>query len=300
MQKYLLALVAAFATIAPTAAFAQQSVMRQYTVAQLPSAASSNGVFAFVQDGVSPTDCSTGGGAFVVGCVSNGTQWTAKGVGSSASGSLIASNAGTGGTALNKLAKLSGAPSTLLTALTSDTTGIMGVCIAGCGTTGSATIQTYGLASVAVDNATVAGDYLVVSSTAAGSAHDAGATYPNTVQIIGRVIATNASAGTDVAYIFPSEIRGPALAGAVKLVGTGSVTPTAINDGACAQQGTTITVTGANVGDPVSVGSTAAQADGIDLFGKVTATNTITLEICNISGAAATPASGTFTATVVH
>jgi hypothetical protein len=46
------------------------------------------------------------------------------------------------------------------------------------------------------DGATIAGDYVQISSTVAGDCHDAGASLPTGGQILGRVLSTNAAAGT--------------------------------------------------------------------------------------------------------
>lgn len=117
-------------------------------------------------------------------------------------------NAGTTGTTVNKLAKLTGAPSTAVIAATTDTGGIIGVVVGGAGTTGNAVIATSGVASCAFDAATTANDYVQISASVAGDCHDSGATYPTSGQIIGRVQATNASAGNNNVLIFGYEIRG--------------------------------------------------------------------------------------------
>lgn len=103
-------------------------------------------------------------------------------------------NAASTGTTASRLVKLTGAPSTAVIAGTADTTGIVGVCIAGCGTTGSATVQQYGQVTCDFDAATTAGGYVIPSTTTAGKCHDAGTTLP-TVQVIGVVPSTNGSAG---------------------------------------------------------------------------------------------------------
>ncbi len=66
-------------------------------------------------------------------------------------------NAGVGGTTVGLIAKLSGAPSTALTPLTSDTDGAAGIVIGGGGTTGSAQIAVSGRAFCTFDGATTAG-----------------------------------------------------------------------------------------------------------------------------------------------
>jgi hypothetical protein len=280
---------------------AQQPVARQFTVSTLPTASTNNGVVAQIKDGLTPTDCSTGGGSLIVFCVSNGTSWIGQSAGAASASTLVISNSGTTGTTINKLAKLSGAPSAAVITATTDTGGAVGVVIGGAGTTGTATLQTYGLTPVAFDGATTAGDYVTISSTTAGAAHDFGPTYPSSgQQVLGRVLSTNASAGTYQVYLYPTELHGYVTNSASKLLGSAAITPSALTDGACAVQGTTITISGATVGDPVSIGASAALPANVNAFGKVTSANTVSIELCNTTGAAVTPSAATFTATIVH
>jgi hypothetical protein len=84
---------------------------------------------------------------------------------------------------------------------------------------------------------------------------------------------------------------------------TGSATfafGSAIATAACGQGPSTITITGAAVGDPVFVGSNPALAAGLNVFGKVTSTNTVTIEVCNLTGVSQTPGSTTYNAIVIH
>jgi len=126
-------------------------------------------------------------------------------------------NATTGGTTLNALTKLTGNPSTALTATSSDTSGLVGITVGGPGTSGNAQIAIAGSATCAFDGATAAGDYLVASTTVSGDCHDAGASYPVGGQVIGRVLSTNTVAGTYNVALFGPEIKGGS-------VGSGSVT----------------------------------------------------------------------------
>lgn len=112
------------------------------------------------------------------------------------SSTLSIANAGTTGTTVSTLTKLTGAPSTAVIAAITDTGGVIGVTTSGAGTSGSATVQLSGPTSCVFDGATTAGDYVQISTTTAGNCHDAGSSYPTTGQIIGRVLSTNASAGT--------------------------------------------------------------------------------------------------------
>ncbi len=118
-------------------------------------------------------------------------------------------NAPTSGTTLNKLAKVTGSPATAIIAATSDTGGMIGIVVDGAGTTGSAQIARGGQASCVFDGATTAGDYVQISSTAAGDCHDSGASYPGIGQVLGRVLSTNASTGTYAMLVAGAEVQAP-------------------------------------------------------------------------------------------
>jgi hypothetical protein len=106
-------------------------------------------------------------------------------------------NDATTGTGLNFLAKLNGAnPSCAIKTTAADTAGVMGVVVGGSGTTGNAVIAYKGFASCSFDGSSTAGDYVQISSTNAGDCHDAGASYPSSGQVLGRVLSTNSGAGT--------------------------------------------------------------------------------------------------------
>lgn len=123
-------------------------------------------------------------------------------------------NSSTTGTTINKLAKLAGAPSTAVVLTTSDLTGIAGIVVGGAGTTGNAQLARAGRASCAFDGATTAGDYVQASSSAAGDCHDTGSsTLPTSNQILGRVLSTNASAGTYAMTIYSPGINGSSSGG---------------------------------------------------------------------------------------
>lgn len=115
----------------------------------------------------------------------------------SAQVTVTVTNAGTTGTTINTLTKLTGAPSTAVIAATTDTANIIGITIAGAGTSSSAVIALSGQASCAYDGATTAGDYVQISSTTGGDCHDTGsATYPTSGgEVIGVVLSTNGGAG---------------------------------------------------------------------------------------------------------
>ena len=98
------------------------------------------------------------------------------------------------GTGQYLLVTLTGNPSKAATAPTSSDR-IIGICISGCGSTGSATIAVGGIAACSFDGATTAGNFVRSSATDAGKCQDAGATRPAT-GLVGYVLTTNASAGT--------------------------------------------------------------------------------------------------------
>jgi hypothetical protein len=129
-------------------------------------------------------------------------------------------NAGTG-TTVKRLAKLTGAPSTAVVAGTSDTSGIIGIVVAGAGTTGSASIARLGHATCEFDGATTAGHYVTISVTDAGKCHDAGSTYPTSGQVIGFVTETIGSAG-DAPVLIRPDIQASSGGGGGGTINTGS------------------------------------------------------------------------------
>lgn len=123
----------------------------------------------------------------------------------SGTSSFTLANAASTGTTVNKLVKVTGAPSTAVLTATTDKGGIQGICTSACGTTGSATIQTQGGASCVFDGATTAGDYVQNSGSVAGDCTDAGVTYPTAGQVLGVVLSTNGSGGTYNITLFSAE-----------------------------------------------------------------------------------------------
>src|SRR6185312_345562 len=78
-------------------------------------------------------------------------------LGTSAIASTFVNETSTG-TQLNSLAKLTGSPSSVIKASTTDTAGIVGVVVGGAGTTGAAAIAVSGQANCVFDGATTSGD----------------------------------------------------------------------------------------------------------------------------------------------
>lgn len=134
---------------------------------------------------------------------------SACGSGGGGAPTITIANAGTTGTTTNTLTKLTGAPSTAVISATSDTGGVVGITTSGAGTSGNATISIAGSVNCVFSGATTSGDYVQISSATGGDCADAGASYPTTGQVIGRVLSTNGSAGTYLIDLFPSEIKAP-------------------------------------------------------------------------------------------
>jgi hypothetical protein len=96
------------------------------------------------------------------------------------------------GTFLNKLASLTGAPSTAIVTTAGATSGVKGIVASGAGKSGSAGLARGGQASCVFENATVAGHYVGPGATWDGDCRDTGATYPTSGQFKGTVLATTA------------------------------------------------------------------------------------------------------------
>lgn len=193
---------------------------------------------------------------------------------------MSVANEGTTGTTANTLTKLTGAPSTALIAATTDTNGIVGITTAGAGITGSATIAYGGTVSCVFDGATTAGDYVQISSTTAGNCHDAGATYPTSGQVMGRVLSTNATGGTYTVDLFPPEIKASAGGGTTITGGGLALGPV---------QGGTLTGTAVGVANEVDVYKFVIQASiqitGISFYvNTLSAGQTCDVGLYNSSG----------------
>lgn len=139
-------------------------------------------------------------------------------------------NASPTGTSTGALTKLTGAPSAAIIAATTDISGIVGITVAGSGTTGNATIQQDGQVPCMFDGATTAGDYAGISATVAGDCTDAGTSPPVGSQNIGQVLSTNASAGT-----YPIVLSSPGSGSGIKFL-CQNVTQTTVNASTTAAQ----------------------------------------------------------------
>ena len=130
-------------------------------------------------------------------------------------------NDGTTGTSLNFLAKYNTA-GCAVKAGTSDTDGLIGIVSNGSGTTGNAVITYRGYVPCSFDSTPALGDFVSASTSNAGDCHDAGATRPTGVQVLGRVESLSPGSGT---YGVRISLEAPAGAGLASPAFTG--TPTA-------------------------------------------------------------------------
>lgn len=157
-------------------------------------------------------------------------------------------NASVTGTTVNKLAKLTGAPSTAVITTAGDTE-FEGIVVGGAGTTGNAQIASAGSAvSCVFDSGTTAGDYVQNSASVNGDCTDAGASRPTSGgKIVGKVLSTNGGAGTYAVLAYgpdhpaiSSTGSGPTL----KTNGSNNTDQTALNlQNSSATNGITLTVT---------------------------------------------------------
>lgn len=143
---------------------------------------------------------------------------------------ICVANASPTGTSTGALTKLTGAPSAAIIAATTDVSGIVGITVAGSGTTGNATIQQDGQVSCIFDGATTAGDYVGISATVAGDCTDAGASPPVGSQNVGQVLSTNASGGT-----YPIVLSSPGSGSGIKFL-CQNTTSTTVNASTTGEQ----------------------------------------------------------------
>ena len=106
------------------------------------------------------------------------------------------------GTTANTLTKLTTSGKAIIAA-TTDTDGIVGVTVRQAGLSGLVQVAIGGWALCVFDNATTAGNFVGISSTTGGDCHDQGATRQTATQTIGRSLATNGIAGTNLILLQP-------------------------------------------------------------------------------------------------
>ena len=135
-------------------------------------------------------------------------------------------NAATTGTAVNSLVKLENVSGAIyaVSIATTDTGGAIGVCSSGCGTSGTASVITWGIATCAFDGTATADDWVQISSTTAGDCHDTGSsTSPTSGQLLGRVVAGGSGAG-NYTFLINKDIY-PATAAQVNQTGHNVTAP---------------------------------------------------------------------------
>jgi len=118
-------------------------------------------------------------------------------------------NANPTGTTTSTLTTLINTTSQATIATNTTTTGIIGICVAACGSSGTATIEQAGTLPCIFDGATTANHYISPSSTVGGDCHDAGPAPATGVQVIGQVLTTNGGAGTYQINLFPPGLITP-------------------------------------------------------------------------------------------
>lgn len=200
-------------------------------------------------------------------CVTSAAALTANQIviGGGSQASAVLGTLGTTTTVLHGNA--SGAPSFAAVSLTADVSGLLPLANGGTGAN---------LSAVAKGG--------LISGTGSGTV---GLT---TVGTDGQVLTASSGSAGGIAWTSVS----------TPLVGTATISPGSINDGSCVTSGTTITVTGASVGDAVAMGVTSNLPAGFQAFGQVSSASTVTVSVCNHSGFTGSPGSATYKAAVVH
>lgn len=125
------------------------------------------------------------------------------------------------GTTVNKLAKLTNNSGVISVALAGTSDEAVGIITDGAGTTGTASLATWGRILCTFDNTTVTGDYV---QNVSGSCHDAGSTRPTSGQFIGRVSDTGGSAGNYKVLLGVGQF--PSAAATITLCNSGGTTDT--------------------------------------------------------------------------
>jgi len=134
------------------------------------------------------------------------------------------------GTTLNTLVRLTNTE-TVATVPTTNPLAI-GIIASGAGTSGKAEVVLAGVTNCLFDNATVVGDYVVISSTfvsaspVAGNCHDAGAKDPaGGIQVVGLVLQSIAAPGLAQIYEFGYQRRAVGSLGTLSLTGQSAAIP---------------------------------------------------------------------------
>jgi hypothetical protein len=175
------------------------------------------------------------------------------------------------GTTQFLLAKINASGNAIVMA-TTDVNGYSGVCISNCGIGGTALLVVAGLVPVTMDNTATIGDYVTISSTTGGRAHDVGAsTYPKTGAVIGRVQVGASSGAQAMIDLFDAEI--------VAQSGVNDITPNLYAAGGGTAQAQTVTL----------VPAATALVNGLYFCWKPTAANTAAAPTLAVNGLTAKP-----------
>ena len=140
----------------------------------------------------------------------NGTQYVDGGIQpqdvTGASYTAPYANCPSLGTVQGEFVTVSNAAGTLcyITANVGQTSGVVGICISSCGSSGTPVIQYAGISGCNFDNTTVAADYAIISQIEPGQCHDAGSTPPIGIQSVGRISTSTASSGFTVNLLLGS------------------------------------------------------------------------------------------------
>jgi hypothetical protein len=199
--------------------------------------------------------------------------------------------------ALNKLVVLTNSGTAALAA-TTNTTGVLGICLVNCTSSGNAVIATMGVALCSFDTGgTVAGHYVQASTTNSGNCSDAGtASYPtNGNQVLGRALTNNSGSGSYSMVLYPAEsVSQPAFQGggpiSVSGVVAGVVT---VGCSTCVVASSPGTGIAHFAGSTQSVTSSAVDLSGADATGILAAARfpALTGAVTTTAGNLATTAS---------
>ena len=117
------------------------------------------------------------------------------------------------GTVTSQLVKLTTIGRGIVTAA-AETSGILGICVSGCGNSGSAIVALMGAASCDFTNATTAGNYATVSATVAGECQDTGSTaFPAAGTVALGIITETGAAGVRSTFLATPDVASAAQGG---------------------------------------------------------------------------------------
>jgi hypothetical protein len=204
---------------------------------------------------------------------------------------LILQNEGVTGTVTNLIAKLAPAnPQQVMKTATTDTGGALGIVTAFGGKAGISNVAVSGVVFCQFDaGGSTYGHYVTISPITAGNCHDAGASYPVGVQVLGRVFgSTTAGPLMNQVLLFGPELGAMAFSGNQTFNGTVAATSFSGNGSALTN------LNGANVTSAVASATNAAQ------LGGVAAANYARLDIGNNFTGNQNLGSGTITMTVAN